>query len=78
MGFEQLGALINAALYLAGVFVAGFLLNQPLAWHGAIYSAGLAALCYGLPIMSARLRYLAFALSLASIIIGAAAGLLLI
>lgn len=38
--------LLNAALYLTGVFVAGLVTNNALAWKLAIVSAGFATLCY--------------------------------
>lgn len=38
--------LLNAAMYLTAVFVAGLVTNNPLAWKLAIISMGLASLSY--------------------------------
>lgn len=41
-----IAALLNSALFLAGIFVAGLVLHNPLAWKLALVSAGLCFLCY--------------------------------
>jgi hypothetical protein len=44
--FVIIGLLLNSALALIGIFIAGFVTGTPLAWKMAIVSAGLIYLLY--------------------------------
>jgi hypothetical protein len=41
-----IGAYINGALYLIGIFVGGLMTHEPWVWRAAIASAGVSFLCY--------------------------------
>lgn len=82
------GALINSALYLLCVFVAGLVTGHPLAWKAAVTAMGLAYLGYVTALLAAgsakalaaQVRWLAVsnAIVSASMSIGALAGILLL
>jgi hypothetical protein len=70
--------LVNSALYITGVFVAGIWLDRPLAIFMAIATA---AVCYIAPVVAALLpkeNALNFGLMVMSIIVGAAGAVALI
>jgi hypothetical protein len=75
------GAMVNSALYLAGLLIAGFVAGNDWAWKGAIAAAGITYLSYlgniafingHIPEWAARL------VTAASIFAGAAAGIALL
>lgn len=76
------GIQINAALYLAGVILAGLLTRNPFAWQPAIAAAGAAYLSYTFLAVgyhaSARWTFWGQVLAAFSVILAAAAGLALI
>jgi hypothetical protein len=76
------GLQINAALYLAGVILAGLAIQTPLAWQPAIISAGLAYLSYTCLAVgyhaSTRWTYWGQVLAVASVLLALAAGVALI
>lgn len=73
------GSYINSALYCAGVFVAGMVTGNALAWRLALVTAGLNFIAYFLQICA---RYVPLWAQLASvgvtIIVGIAAGVALL
>lgn len=71
------GLLINSALYLVGCFVVG-LLQNPIAWKLALASMAITYLSYYSQLAHGVSRYVQIALCSASIITGAAAGLVLL
>ena len=79
-----IGAYINSALYCAGVFVAGLLTGNPLAWRLALVTAGANFLCYFAQmgcycLLRAQARAFAVAsLSALTIFIGLCAGVALL
>jgi arginine exporter protein ArgO len=75
--FVYVGLLLNSALYLVCVFVAGIFTHNALSWKLAIATMGVCYLCYLAQDMAAS-RRVAGALVVLSIILGVAAGLLLI
>jgi hypothetical protein len=72
-----LGAIVNGALYLAGVFVAGLLTGHPLAWKAALAAAGASFVGYSLQIADAPRIACAIAVGL-SIFLGVVAGVLVL
>lgn len=69
-----IAGIINSALYLIGVFVAGLLTNHPRAWALALITAGLCYLSALVQITFPSWRAIASALVLWSIICGVLAG----
>lgn len=75
------GALINSAIYLLCVFVAGIVTNHPAAWKFAVVAIGVTYLSHMISIHAGRsivLRDIATATVVMSIALGAAAGILLL
>lgn len=70
------GGLINAALFLAGCFVAGLVLGVPLAWKGALLTAAVAYWAYFFGY--ADMQRVAAGLSLMSVAMSAAIGFVLL
>jgi 4-hydroxybenzoate polyprenyltransferase len=76
-----IGALINSALYLVCVFVAGLVTGHPWAWKLAIASIGVTFLAYSFQLHQQRMKAQPDAvvvLILFSWLLGAAAGILLL
>lgn len=69
------GLLLNSALYLSGVFIAGLVTGNPWAWKMSLAAMGVTYLCYWfqadtqLPPMAIRITVIL------SIVMGAAAGI---
>lgn len=75
--FLAIGIYINSALYLSGVFVAGLIVRNQLAWKLALVTAGLSYLSYTVQVLKPEPRR-DTANVLVSAFTGAAAGLSLI
>lgn len=79
----RIGVLVNSALYLSLVFVAGLFFGVPLAWKGAVATAGVVYLAYfaqeaAIMRQSKVIWHAAVALVLLSIALGAGAGIALL
>jgi hypothetical protein len=72
------GALVNSALYLTGVFVAGLVTAHPDAWKGALAAAGLAFFSHVAQLAPGMPRAAVLATIAASWVLGAAAGMLVL
>lgn len=68
--FLALGIYINSALFIIGVFVAGLVLNVPLAWKGAILTAGISYLAYVAQVTMASYFTVSVLLVVASVVSG--------
>lgn len=68
---------LNGALYLAAVFIAGLWVRNPVAWKLAIAAMGLTFLCYFVQCVNEG-RVWAMLASYLSIAVGIAAGLALL
>lgn len=79
----RIGVLVNSALYLTLVFVAGLFFGVPFAWKSAVATAGVVYLAYfaqeaAITSQSKVIRCVAVALVLLSIALGAGAGIALL
>ena len=72
-----IGIYINSALYLAGVFVAGIITNNPTAWKLSLATAGFCYLTYTAQVMGAQ-RAACLALFATSVVLGVFSGLSLL
>lgn len=68
------GAMLNSALYLLCVFVAGIVTGHPGAWRMAVIAMGVTYISHYLQIIPGISRDLCTGVVVASIAIGAAAG----
>lgn len=75
--WTTIGVLLNSALYLAGVFVAGLVMGNPYAWKFSLCSAGITYLSY-LAGLNAIPRWIVMLLVCSSIAAGTVAGLALL
>lgn len=75
--FIAIGIYINSALYLAGAFIAGLLLQNAWAWKLALVSAGISYIGYSLQVEKAPYRFSVLAVAV-SILFGALSGLSLL
>lgn len=75
--FLLVGLLLNSALYLTGVFVAGMMTHDGAAWKLALVAAGVSYLSYSMQIYGAG-RNACATVVVISVLAGAAAGLLLL
>ena len=81
MNLILISGMINSALYLTGVFVAGIVTNNPGAWKMALLAA---ALCYLSALVQVTMpqdegwRIVAMSNVVTTIIVGAAAGIALL
>lgn len=73
-----IGIYINASLYLAGVFIAGFITHNSLSWELALTTAGLSYVAYALQVGAPKLRHLSAIIVLTTVVTGAVAGLSLL
>jgi|HubBroStandDraft_4_1064222.scaffolds.fasta_scaffold00045_34 hypothetical protein len=71
------GVYISAALYDGGVFAAGLVTHNPVAWKLAIATAGIAYISYAGQIMGMP-RRIAMAVVVLNFVLGACAGIALI
>lgn len=82
--YVLVGLIVNSALYLGAVFVAGLMLEKPLAWQGAIIAMGMTYVSYFVQIMppgapvSPALRAGQVLFVACSILAGIAAGIALL
>lgn len=72
------GVLLNSALYLTGVYVAGLLTGNAVAWKCALIGAGLCYICYVLQLSGNMHRLPIVVATVASIAFGIIAGLALL
>lgn len=66
--------IVDAALYLSGVFVAGLVMHQPMAWFGALVSTGLGYLCGLMQLQTSKAPVIAAGLLVGSLVVAAVAG----
>ncbi len=87
MTFVYVGVLLNSALYLTGCFTAGLLVQNPFAWRLALAAAGVTYLGYVAQNIVEGCRFglvteawnrAVKALVIVSMVLGAAAGLVLL
>ena len=65
------GAIVHGSLFLIGLFIAGWLTSNPIAWKCAIFGAGAAFLCFALQLSGTVNHKAAIALMAFSIAIPA-------
>jgi hypothetical protein len=70
-----IGALVNSALYLLCVFAAGLVTGHPTAWKLALIAMGVTYISHYLQLIPGVSRDLCTGVVVASIAIGAAAGI---
>lgn len=81
--YLYIAILINSALYLTGVFVAGLMLGNGWAWKLALLTAGLCYLSYMVQLIALHadgkaMVPLSLMLIIATIVVGAAGGIMLV
>jgi hypothetical protein len=72
--FVLVSMIVNSALYLAGVFIAGLVTAHPGAWRLALVTAGLCYLSALLQATAPEARFTASTMAVLSVIIGGMAG----
>ena len=69
------GALVNSAIYLLCVFVAGIVTGHPMAWKQALAAMGITYASHVAQLIPGFSRDVSIGLVLASIVVGMVAGL---